>query len=298
MDVGFIGLGNMGAPMAVNLLKAGHSLTVCDLLPTNEKPLLELGAKSVKHPSELARVSEFIFTSLPGPNDMESVSIGSNGILDGILPDSVYIDLTTNRVSLVRSIAQIFKDKGCHMLDAPVSGGVPGAKAGKLAVLASGDEDTYHRSKELLDAIGDKAQYCGAIGSGTICKLAHNAIAYSFMQAIGECLTTAVKAGVEPEIVWRAVKDGAVGRGVPLNVSFPRKVLSGDFNPDFALKLAEKDVALATDLGKEYDVPMPICDLTLRDIRESVKRGWGELDSRVVIRLHEERAGVTLRFQD
>ena len=119
MDVGFIGLGNMGAPMAVNLLKAGHSLTVCDLLPANEKPLLELGAKSVTHPSELARVSEFIFTSLPGPNEMELVSTGSNGILEGILPDSVYIDLTTNRVSLVRSIAQNFKDKDCHMLDAP-----------------------------------------------------------------------------------------------------------------------------------------------------------------------------------
>ncbi len=297
MKVGFIGLGNMGGPMARNVAKAGFEMTVLDLRRELMAPFLGNGASGAGSAAEVAAVSDIVFTSLPGPVEMEAVAIGEGGVLEGLRPGSVYVDLTTNRPSLVRRIEPMFREKGCVMLDAPVSGGVPGAVAGRLAVMVSGDEETYNRCKSVLDAIGDKAQYCGSIGCGTICKLAHNAINYAFMEAVGECFTVAVKAGVEPEVVWKAVRDGAVGRGVALHVSIPGKVLKGDFSPDFALKLAMKDVTLAAELGEEYDVPMPAIELALKDIREAVGRGWGEEDSRSVIKLHEERAGVELRFQ-
>ena len=295
MKVGFIGLGNMGGPMAMNVARAGFEMTVMDLVQDRMRPLLEMGASGAGSAAEVAAASDVTFTSLPGPPEMEAVAIGRGGVLEGIGEGSVYVDLTTNRPSLVRRIEPMFREKGCVMLDAPVSGGVPGAVAGKLAVMVSGDEETYKRCKPVLDAIGDKAQYCGDIGCGTICKLAHNAINYAFMEAVGECFTVAVKAGVRPETVWKAVRDGAVGRGVALHVSIPKKVLAGDFSPEFAIKLATKDVTLASELGEEYGVPMPTIDLALKDLKEAMERGWGEEDSRGVIRLHEERAGVELR---
>ena len=298
MKVGFIGLGNMGGPMAQNVARAGYQMTVYDLRQSAMDALVEMGASAARSCAEVAAASDVVFTSLPGPPEMEAASIGKGGVLEGIAPGAVYVDLTTNRPSLVRRIEPMFRDKGAAMLDAPVSGGVPGAVAGKLAIMASGDEATYNRVKPVLDAIGDKAQYCGDIGCGSICKLAHNAINYGFMEAIGECFTVAVKAGVKPETVWKAVRDGAVGRGVALHTAIPRKVLTGDFSPEFALKLAEKDVSLACELGQEYGVPMPTIDLALKDIREAVDRGWAAEDSRVVVRLHEERAGVQLRFEE
>ena len=297
MKVGFIGLGNMGGPMAMNVARAGFEMTVLDLVEERMAPLLEMGASGAGSAAEVAAASDVTFTSLPGPPEMEAVSIGKRGVLEGIGEGSVYVDLTTNRPSLVRRIEPMFREKGAMMLDAPVSGGVPGAVAGRLAVMVSGDEETYNRCKPALDAIGDKAQYCGSIGCGTICKLAHNAINYAFMEAVGECFTVAVKAGVKPETVWKAVRDGAVGRGVALHVSIPGKVLTGDFSPEFAIKLATKDVTLASELGEEYGVPMPTIDLALKDLREAMERGWGEDDSRGVIRLHEERAGVELRAE-
>ena len=140
MKVGFIGLGNMGGPMARNVAKAGFEMTVLDLRQESMAPLLEMGASGAGSAAEVAAVSDIVFTSLPGPTEMEAVAIGEGGVLEGLRPGSVYVDLTTNRPSLVRRIEPMFREKGCAMLDAPVSGGVPGAVAGRLAVMVSGDE--------------------------------------------------------------------------------------------------------------------------------------------------------------
>ena len=202
MDIGFIGVGNMGAGMANNLLKAGYTLTVNDIRRDAAGPLLERGARWAETPQQVAMQSEMTFTSLPGPPEVEAVALGAEGILAGIKPGSVYIDLSSNSPTLVRRLHDIFRDRGVHMLDAPVSGGVIGARTGLLAVMVGGDEALYQRVKPVLDAIGDNVVYCGAIGAGSICKLVHNSISAITSQAITELFTLGVKAGADPKALW------------------------------------------------------------------------------------------------
>ncbi|MBI4233966.1 MAG: NAD(P)-dependent oxidoreductase [Chloroflexi bacterium] len=298
MKVGFIGLGNMGGPMALNVLRAGHTLTVLDLRREAAAPHLEAGALWADSPKEVAQASEVIFTSLPGPKEVQEVSLGPDGILEGIERNAVYVDLSTSSPTLIRELSTLFLDqKGAHVLDGPVSGGVPGARTRNLAVMVGGDEVVYQRIKPVLDAIGDKVMYVGPVGSGTICKLAHNCIGYTLALAIAECFTMGVKAGVEPRAIWEAVRRGALGRASILHSQLPRTLFQGRFQPpDFALRLAHKDVDLAVSLGREFGVPMRLSSLTLQEMQEALNRGWGEMDSRAVCLLQEERAGVQLRI--
>jgi 3-hydroxyisobutyrate dehydrogenase len=186
MDIGFIGVGNMGAGMANNLLKAGYTLIINDLQRDRAAPLLEQGARWGETPRQVAAQSEITFTSLPGPVEVEAVATGQEGILTGAKRGTVYIDLSSNSPTLVRRLHAILRDQGIHMLDAPVSGGVVGARSGRLAVMVGGDEAIYQQVKPVLDAIGDNVVYCGSIGAGSVCKLVHNCIAAITAQAISE----------------------------------------------------------------------------------------------------------------
>ena len=300
MDIGFIGVGNMGAGMANNLIKAGHSLTIHDITRERATPLLEQGAKWADSPKEVAEASEITFTSLPAPVDMEAVSLGDGGILEGAKPGSVYIDLTSNSVSLVRRVQGVFEARGVHMLDAPVSGGVTGARSGRLAVMVGGDEAIYQRVKPVLDDFGDNVVYCGGIGSGSVCKLMHNCISAVTSQAISECFTLGAKAGVELKPLWETVRRGAFGRGAGGIHGLPDSWFNGDFEPDwekgfFAIRLSRKDIGLATQLGREYDVPMSLANLAEQDLIEAVNRGWGDDPTNKVRLLQEDRAGIQLR---
>ena len=300
MDIGFIGVGNMGAGMANNLIKAGHSLTIHDLVRERATPLLEQGAKWADSPREVAEASEITFTSLPAPLDMEAVSLGEGGVLEGSQPGSIYIDLTSNSVSLVRRVQEVFAAKGVHMLDAPVSGGVTGARSGRLAVMVGGDEAVYQRVKPVLDDFGDNVVYCGSIGSGSVCKLMHNCISAVTSQAISECFTLGYKAGVDLKPLWETVRRGAFGRGGGGIHGFPDSWFSGEFEPDwekgfFAVRLSRKDVGLATQLGREYNVPMVLANMAEQEPVEAVNRGWGDDPTTKVRLLQEERAGVQLR---
>ena len=221
MDIGFIGVGNMGAGMANNLLKAGHSLTIHELVRERATPLLEQGAKWADSPREVAEASEITFTSLPGPLEVEAVALGDGGVLEGSRPGTVYVDLSSNSVSLVRRIHDVFKAHGVDMLDAPVSGGVAGARSGRLAIMVGGDEAVYDRVKPALDDFGDNVVYCGDIGSGSVCKLMHNCIVAVTSQAISECFTLGAKAGVDVKPLWETVRRGAFGRGPPGFTSCP-----------------------------------------------------------------------------
>jgi len=292
MNIGFIGLGNMGGGMAANILKAGYRLTVHDLNPEAAKLLLNAGASWADTPAILAAANEIILTSLPGPPEVETVATGKDGILEGIGSGGVLIDLTTNAPTQVRRLYRQFKEKNAHMMDAPVSGGVKGAKTGKLAVMVGGDEAVFTRCKPVLDAIGDQVSYTGKIGSGSICKLMHNCILYGMQTIMAECFTLGVKAGVEPKALWQAIRGGAVGRSVYLNTVLPETYFQRRFDPpNFALRLAFKDVTLATSLAAEFDVPMAMGHLTHQELMSAMNRGWGDKDSRIAMLLQEERAG-------
>ena len=300
VDIGFIGVGNMGFGMANNMLKAGHRLTVNDVRRDAASPLLEDGARWADTAQQVAAQSEITFTSLPGPPEVEAVAMGDNGVLAGISPGKVYIDLSSNSPTLVRRLYGIFKERGIDMLDAPVSGGVIGARTGLLAIMVGGDEAVYQRVKPVLDSFGDNVVYCGAIGTGSICKLVHNCISAITSQAISELFTLGAKAGADPKALWETTRRGAFGRGAGGIHRLPESWFSGDFDPDwekgfFATKLMRKDVGLATQLAREFDVPMALATLAEQELVQAMNRGWGNDPTTKVRLLQEERAGVQLR---
>jgi len=295
MKVGFIGLGTMGSSMALNTLKGGHELVVHDLNRNAAGPHLEAGATWADTPREVAAASEVVFTSLPGPPEVEAVALGEQGILHGASAGKIYFDLSTNSPTLVRRIHDVFAAQGVHMLDAPVSGGPQGARSGRLAIWVGGDKSVYERYKPVLDAIGDQAYYVGPIGTGSIAKLVHNCTGYIIQTAMAETFTMGIKAGVDPLVLWQAVRHGAQGRRRTFD-SLAQHFLPGEFDPpDFALRLARKDVSLAVEVGREFNVPMRLANLTLEELTEAVNRGWSQRDSRVAMLLQEERAGVEVR---
>jgi len=296
MRIGFIGLGNMGGPMALNLMKAGHTLVVYDVRRESAKPHLDAGAKWADGAKAVAREGELILTSLPGPAEVEAVALGAGGILEGAQPGSVYADLSTNSPTVMRKIHAAFKEKGVHVLDSPVSGGAIGAKRGTLQVMVGGDEGIYNEVKGVLGAVGNNIGYMGAIGSGTIAKLVHNMISIVTRALIAEGFTLGVKAGVKPEALLEAIRGASFGQGLILSHMIPDVVLKGDFdNVRFALKLARKDVGLATALAREYDVPMPLAAVGEQIMVEAMARGWGERDSTSPWELQEEAARVKVR---
>lgn len=297
MKIGFIGLGNMGGPMALNLIKAGHSLIVHDIRRDMAEPHLAAGATWAETPADAARDCELVLTSLPGPKEVDAVCLGGeNGIIHGIRKGSVYADLSTTSPTAIRRLHGIFAERGIAMLDAPVSGGVAGARSAKLAVMVGGDQAVYEKIKPALDGIGDKVSYVGAIGAGAIAKLVHNLIALCSMQLFAEAFTMGVKAGVSAEALLTVVRNGAYGQGMMLRGPLEQMVFKGKFDPPgFALKLARKDVGLATEVGREFNVPMPLASLVEQDFLEAIVHGLADKDSSAVFTVQEARAGVKVR---
>lgn len=292
--VGFIGLGTMGGRMAANLQKAGFKLVVHDLHRQSASHHLQAGATWAATPKALATQCDVIFSSLPEPPDVEAVAIGADGLLEGMKKGAAFFDLSTNSPSVVKKLSAAFSAKGAHMLDAPVSGGPQGAASGKLAIWVGGDKGAYDRFKPVLDAMGDRAAYIGPIGSASVAKLVHNMSGYAITCALAETFALGVKAGVEPLALWNAVRQGAGGRRQTFDVLIDQ-FLPGKYDPpSFALKLAHKDVSLANALGRELGMPMRMCNLALAEMTEAMNRGWEGRDSRVVMLLQQERAGVTV----
>ena len=298
MNVGFIGLGTMGASIALNAIKGGHSLTVHDINKDAAAEHLKLGATWADSPKAVAEASEVVFTSLPGPPEVQAVVLGENGLIEGFKPGSAYFDLSTNSPTVIRDIHAALAEKGVEVLDAPVSGGPDGARSGKMAIWIGGDEATFNKYMPVLDTMGDAPYYVGPIGAGAVAKLVHNCSGYILQTALAETFSMGVKAGVNPEGLWQALRKGALGRRRVFD-TMSRQFLPGRFDPpDFALKLARKDVALACEVGREFDVPMRLAHMTLMEMTEAMNRGWEGRDSRVAMTLQTERAGVDVRVSD
>jgi 3-hydroxyisobutyrate dehydrogenase len=277
MQAGFIGLGTMGASMAANLQKGlkarGDTLVVHDIRREAAAQHLRDGAIWADSPQAVAEQSEVIFTSLPGPPEFEAVTAS---MLAGIKPGTAYFDLTTNSPTVVRKAHEAFIAKGAYLFDAP----------------GGGDEDVFDKWKPVLDMIGDAASYIGPVGAGSVAKLVHNCFGYIATAAAAEVFTMGVKAGIEPLAIWEAVHRGAIGRRGAFD-SLTDQFLPNKYEPAaFALRLAHKDVSLATGLGRELNVPMRMANLALADLSEGLNRGWGNRDSRSIMQLQVERAGV------
>jgi 3-hydroxyisobutyrate dehydrogenase len=292
--VGFIGLGTMGGKMATNIQKAGYKVVVHDLHRQAASHHLQAGAEWADTPRALAERSDVIFTSLPEPADVERVALGDDGLIEGARKGAAYFDLSTNAQAVVKKVHAAFAAKGAHMLDAPVSGGPSGAASRKMAIWVGGEKAAFEKHKAVLDAMGDRPAYIGPIGTATVAKLVHNMSSYAITCALAETFTMAVKAGMDPVVVYEAVRQGVSGRRLTFD-GLLEQFLPGKYDPPaFALKLATKDVALATALGRELGVPMRMCNLAHAEMVEACNRGWEGRDSRVVMVLQQERAGVTI----
>tara|TARA_Y100000590_G_scaffold16250_1_gene19607 strand:- start:3938 stop:4843 length:906 start_codon:yes stop_codon:yes gene_type:complete len=295
MDIGFIGLGNMGYGMASNILKAKHSLIVHDLRSSVVDKLVYNGAKAAKDASEVAANSEIVFTSLPGPKEIDEAVRGENGIGATIQPNSIYIDVSTNSLKLTRELGEHISLLGAHMLDCPVSGGPSGAEKGTLALMVGGDKEVYDRAFDILNVIGEKITYTGLIGSGTLCKLAHNAASIATGIAIAEALSMGVKGGVDAKALWEVMVHGALGNMLDLKVAIPKTLFQDNYEPLFSLQMALKDIKLATSVAKELEVPARLTNMATAELEEAMNRGWGDKDTRIAMKLQEQRANVEIR---
>jgi 3-hydroxyisobutyrate dehydrogenase len=296
VNVGFIGLGKMGGPMARNLINAGHTLVVNDVVEAATAGHRELGATWAETPAAVAAASEVIFTSLPGPAEVEHVALAEDGLIAGIKPGAIYVDLSTGSPTAIRAVAERIEAAGAHVVDAPVSGGTMGADKGTLAVMVGGDAAIVERIRPLLEVLGASIVHVGGVGSGTVAKLAHNAISMTTRIVIQEGMALAVKAGVDPNVMLEVLRDASFGKQLVLTDHIPDLVLKGDFDhPRFSLGLSHKDVSLALQLAHELGAPMPMAEMADEEIVRGIDRGWADRDNLVTFLLAEERAGVLIR---
>jgi 3-hydroxyisobutyrate dehydrogenase len=296
MKIGFIGVGNIGAPIARQLLMAGHALVVHDRRRDATAVLLAGGAAWAESPAALAAECEVVCTCLPGPKEMEEVCLGEGALVASLKPGALYIDHTTNAPALVRHVHALLAEKNVAMLDAPVSGGMEGAQSRDLLVMAGGDAEAFERARPLFDAIAKRVMHTGGIGTGSIAKIMHNSATFTLDLVMAECWTTGVKAGIDPAMLVEVFSTAALGNMMNLKVRLPATYFRGDFDPRFSLALARKDLGLALDLARETDTPMRLAAICEAEMEEAVGRGWADRDASIFLTLQEERAGVEVRL--
>jgi 3-hydroxyisobutyrate dehydrogenase len=298
MKIGFIGIGNIGAPIAGQLVAAGHALMVHDLCRANAEELLAAGAEWAHSVAAVAAECEAVATCLPGPREMEAICLGAGTLVERLKPGSLYIDHTTNAPELVRRVHGLLANKGVAMLDAPVSGGMEGAQTRDLLVMAGGEPAVFERARPLLDAIAKRVMHVGGIGAGCVAKIMHNSATFTLDLVMAECWTTAVKAGVDPATIVKVFNEAALGHMMNLKVRLPATYFRGEFEPRFSLALARKDLGLALDLARQTKTPMRLAALCEAEMIEAMGRGWAGRDASIFLTLQEERAGTEVRLPE
>ena len=291
--IGFIGLGIMGKPMAMNLLKAGHSLTVYDIRPEPVEEVVAAGAKAGRSSKDVAAQSEIVITMLPNSPDVKKAVLGKDGVLEGAKPGLILIDMSSIAPLVSKEVAAEAQKKGVEMLDAPVSGGEPKAKDGTLAIMVGGKKEVFEKVEDVLKVMGSSAVLVGDVGSGNVTKLANQVIVALNIAAMSEAMVLATKSGVDPEKVFHAIKGGLAGSTV-LNAKMPL-VLDGNFKPGFRIELHIKDLANALDTAHEVGVPVPLTSGVM-EIMQALK-----VDSKAVndhggiVQFYEKLAKVEVR---
>lgn len=288
--IGFIGLGIMGKPMSKNLIKAGYSLVVYNRSQQAINELTAAGAEKVNSPREAAMICDVIITMLPNSPQVKEVVLGPNGIIDGARPGSILIDMSSIAPSVSREISAKLAEKEMRMLDAPVSGGEPKAIDGTLSIMAGGEKEDFEECFPLLMAMGSSAVYCGRIGAGNVTKLANQTIVALNIAAISEAFVLATKAGVDPGLVYQAIRGGLAGSTV-LDAKTP-KILERNFDPGFRIDLHLKDLNNVLETGHTMGVPLPLTAL-VREIMQALSvDGLGNEDHSAFIRFYEKLAQI------
>ena len=290
--VGFVGVGIMGKPMARNLLKAGFELTVHDRFKPPVDELVSAGAREADSPSACADGMDVVVTMLPDSTDSETVILGDNGVLAGARKGATIVDMSSIAPAMSQKIAAACEAKGIDALDAPVSGGEPGAVAGQLAIMVGGKKDVFERCEPVLKAVGTSYVLCGGYGAGNTTKLANQIIVAANIEAVGEALVLARKAGLDPNTVFEAIRGGLAGSNV-LNAKGPM-MIDGNFKPGFRIRLHQKDLANALLTGKELGVPLPVTALVQQMVGALVNNGKGELDHSGIATFIEDMADTKI----
>jgi 3-hydroxyisobutyrate dehydrogenase len=285
----------MGTGMAARLADAGFPLTVYDVRA--EAAAKVGGATVARSPREVAANSEFIGTSLPGPREAEEVFFGADGVLAGVRRGTVCLDFTTNSPAIVRRIAAALAERGAEMLDAPVSGGVEGARTGQLTVLAGGSAAALAKCRPVLDVLATTVLHVGEVGAASVCKVLHNCAVFVANLTTIECLTAGVKAGVPAATLVEVFQKSGLGRNLDLQTAMPATLFRGNFEPRYQMRTALKDMQLATELARDCGAAMELAEICERDMRDAVEHGWSERDNTIFLTLREQRVGAEVRLE-
>ncbi len=293
MRIGFIGLGIMGKPMAKNLLKAGYELTVFDKIAEPVKELAEAGASTAGSAREVAAASDIVITMLPNSPHVKAAILGPDGVLEGIVAGKIVIDMSSIAPFASREIAARLHEKSVEMLDAPVSGGEPKAIEGTLSIMVGGKSAVFDACRELLSKMGKSVVLCGDIGAGNTTKLANQIIVALNIAAMSEAFVLAGKAGVDPEILFNAIRGGLAGSTV-LEAKAPM-VMAGNFKPGFRIELHIKDLANAIETGHEIGVPLPLTSQVMEMMQALKVDGKAGNDHSGIVQFYEKMAKYEAR---
>ena len=298
MQVGFIGIGVMGRPMALNLLKAGHAVTI--FARHAEKPevqeVLQAGAKQAPSPRTVAMASDIVITMVPDSPQVEEVVAGQQGILEGARKGLIIIDMSTIAPSVSRALSEKATAQGVHFLDAPVSGGSQGAVNGALTIMVGGDQQIFEQARPALEAMGKKENifHVGPVGSGEVVKLVNNILCGAIAAAIAESFVLGVKAGADVDTMAKIIGVSS-GASWQLANQFPLRAFNGSFQPGFMTDLLYKDLGLALDLARESHTPDEMTALTRQLYEKARDAGYGREDYTSLLKVLEQQAGIEVR---
>jgi 2-hydroxy-3-oxopropionate reductase len=289
-QIGFIGLGIMGKPMAKNLLKAGYGLVVYDIFPAPVAELTAAGAAHAESCRDTAAQSDIIITMLPDGPDVEVAVLGAGGVLEGARAGSIVVDMSSISPIVSQRVAAACAAKGVEFLDAPVSGGEPKAIDGTLAIMVGGKPEVFERVLPILQKMGSSVTLTGPVGAGNVTKLANQIMVACNIAAMGEALVLATRAGLDPEVVFNAVKGGLAGSTV-LNAKAPM-VIARNFKPGFRIQLHQKDLRNALLAAESMKVSLPFTSLVQQMLMALMNEGKGNLDHSAIVTFIERMAGV------
>jgi len=290
MKIGFVGLGIMGKPMARNLMKAGHELFVYDISPESVGAVAAAGAQGCASASEAAAKGEVTITMLPDGPDVRAAVLGPRGVLEGARQGSIIVDMSSISPIVAQKVAAACAERGIEFLDAPVSGGEPKAIDGTLAIMVGGKRKTFDAVLPLFQAMGSSATLTGPAGAGNVTKLANQIMVACNIAAMGEALVLATKAGLDPEVVFEAVKGGLAGSTV-LNAKAPM-VIGRNFKPGFRIRLHQKDLRNALLAAESMKVSLPFTSMVQQMLISLMNEGKGDLDHSAIVNFLEDMAGI------